>query len=119
MWTNIARRILGLAVVGWTVAYFGAKYFEYDLPHFDLPSWFHSPAFWGGMTVLAIWSWLPVSQPVGPVNASLAQEMPRQFQQPQRIENEPFEMNGQWCIIWHGQYMIWSEETGQWVPYRG
>tara|TARA_B100000941_G_scaffold137710_1_gene97613 strand:- start:379 stop:528 length:150 start_codon:yes stop_codon:yes gene_type:complete len=49
----------------------------------------------------------------------MSQEVPRQFSNPEAIQNEPFEMNGQWFIIWNGNYMIWSDEAGQWVPYRG
>lgn len=119
MWVNIGRRMIGLAIVGFTIAYFGMKWMNYDLPNLDAPKWVHSPAFWGTMAFLGIWAWLPLLQPVSPVKANLAQEMPRTFQQPERLENEPFEMNGQWCIIWNGQYMTWSDEENNWVPYRG
>jgi hypothetical protein len=119
MLANIGRRLLGLLIVVFTLAYFTMKWLDYDLPRIDVPSWVHSPAFWGVMSLVGIWAWLPILQPVEAVNMSLAQELPRRFEQPQRIENEPFEMNGQWCIIWHGQYMTWSDEENQWVPYRG
>jgi hypothetical protein len=119
MLANIGRRLLGIAIVVFALAYFGMKWFDYDLPSIDVPAWVHSPAFWGTVSLVGIWCWLPVLQPVGAVSMSLAQETPRRFEQPQQIENEPFEMNGQWCIIWNGQYMTWSDEENQWVPYRG
>ena len=119
MYANIGRRLLGIAIVVFALAYFGMKWLDYDIPNIDMPLWIHSPAFWGVMSLAGIWCWLPVLQPSGVVSMSLGQETPRRFEQPQQIENEAFEMNGQWCIIWNGQYMTWSDEESQWVPYRG
>lgn len=119
MMFTVVRRLTGFAIVLFAIAYWGGMYIGYNLPKFDLPSWFHSPAFWGGMVVLAVWAWLPVLAPVGNKEVSLAQEMPRQFQSPEQVQNQPFEMNGMWCIIWNGQYMVWDEQTNQWTPYRG
>ena len=115
----VLRRLLGIGLVLCALVYWSAKLFEYDLPDYDLPQWFHSPAFWGGVFALGVWSWLPVLSPVGNREVSLAQEMPRQFQSPEQVQNKPFEMNGMWCIIWNGQYMVWDDTAGQWVPYRG
>ena len=58
----------------------------------------------GGMAFLGVWAWMPVLEPVGNKQVSLAQEMPRQFQSPEQVQNQPFEMNGMWCIIWNGRY---------------
>ena len=96
MMNLILRRIAGIILVGFAIAYWVAKWQGYDLPGIDLPQWMHSPAWWTGIAVVAVWAWLPVLAPVGNREVSLAQEMPRQFQSPQQIENEPFEMNGMW-----------------------
>ncbi len=119
MMFTIARRIMGIAIVLVALTYWGAKLFEYDLPDYDVPSWVHSPALWGGMAFLGVWAWMPVLRPVGNKQVSLAQEMPRQFQSPEQVQNQPFEMNGMWCIIWNGQYMVWDDTSQQWTPYRG
>ena len=115
----ITRRLTGIGIALAAIIYWGAKYLEYDLPDFDIPNWMHSPAFWGAMALVGIWAWMPILAPVGNKEVSLAQEMPRQFQSPEQIENEPFQMNGMWVIIWNGQYMEWDEQTNQWAPYRG
>ena len=119
MIVQILRRLLGILLILYGIAYVYARYNDYDIEGFDLPAIFHSPAVWMTMTAICIWSWLPVMQPVAPRQVSMSQEVPRQFMTPQQVENQPFEMNGQWFIIWNGQYMAWSDEMNNWVPYRG
>mgnify|MGYP001315412604 CR=1 FL=1 len=116
----VIRRLIGIALAAMAITYWIAHWKSYDAPWFDVPTWIHSPAFWGGVAVVAIWAWLPVLQPVGNREVSLAQEVPRRFAEPTELpQNEPFEMNGQWCIIWNGQYMVWDTQQEMWVPYRG
>ena len=119
MLSIVLRRLTGIAIALVALVYWGTKFYGYDLPGYDMPQWVHSPAFWGGMTLVGIWAWLPILSPVGNREVSLAQEMPRDFVNPQQVENKPFEMNGMWCIIWNGQYMVWDSQNNQWVPYRG
>ncbi len=116
---SVVRRLLGILLVLYGIAYVYARFNDYDIEYFDLPSIFHSPAMWIGLTALCIWSWLPVLEPVAPRQVSMAQEVPRQFVQPQQAQGQPFEMDGQWFIIWNEQYLIWSDETNSWAPYRG
>ena len=99
------------------LAYWGTKVFEYDLPDYDVPSGFiHLHLGRHGLP----WCGLGCPYwPVGNKQVSLAQEMPRQFQSPEQVQNQPFEMNGMWCIIWNGQYMVWDDTSQQWTPYRG
>jgi hypothetical protein len=122
MLTLILRRLAGIAAVLAAIVYGVAKLYEYDMPNFEAPSWVHSPAFWIGIALIAVWAWLPVLLPVGNREVSLAQELPRKYVDPKAMENEPFEMppgSGEWYIIWDGQYMFWDEQTDQWAPYRG
>jgi hypothetical protein len=119
MIVQILKRLLGILLILYGIAYLYARLTGYDIEYFDLPAFFHSPAMWMALSAICVWSWLPVMQPVAPRQVSMAQEVPRQYMTPQQAEGQAFEMNGQWFIVWNGQYLAWSDELNNWVPYRG
>ena len=116
---RVLRRLLGIVIVVYGIIYLYARLTGYDADWFDLPDFAHSPAFWSGVAFVGVWCWLPILQPVSPRQVSMSQEVPRQFNTPSQTEGQPFEMNGQWFIVWNGQYLIWSDELGSYIPYRG
>lgn len=117
MWKLVARRVVGILVVGFAVAYWAAKIGAYDAPSIDLPNEVHSPAFWGVMAVIGAWAWLPAMLPYGAKEVSLSQDR-RAFVNPNDVHNQPFEMEGNWFIIWNGNYLMWDDATSAWQPYR-
>lgn len=119
MMLSIVRRLIGIVLVVYGIAYLYATLTDYDIQNFDMPDIFHSPAMWMALGTICVWSWMPVMQPVAPRQVSMAQEVPRKFVSPEQGDEQPFEMNGHWFIVWNGQYMIWSDELNSWTPYRG
>ena len=101
----VLRRLLGIFIILFAIGYAYGRWKDYDISGFDLPEFTHTPAFWIGAAVVSVWCWVPVMQPVSPRHVSMSQEVPRQFSNPGEIQNEPFQMNGQWFIIWNGNYM--------------
>jgi|GEM_PF-5028628 len=115
----VLRRLLGIFIILFGIIYAYGRWNEYEIEGFDIPGFMHTPAFWMGALVVTVWCWVPIMQPVSPRHVSMSQEVPRQFSNPGEMQNEPFQMNGQWFIIWNGDYMVWSDEAQQWMPYRG
>ena len=112
----VLRRLLGIVIILAAAIYWGAKYLGYDAPWFDIPAWAHAPALWISLAVIGTWAFIPVMVPVNGREVSLATQN-QSFSMPS--EGKPFEFQGNWFVIHHGQYMIWSDETKAWIPYNG